>query len=169
MVEQLSQKAGTVSLRPSTTEDEQFLFEVYASTRMDELDAIGMDKAQEEIFLNMQYMLQRQFYRTHFTQSSYDIILLDGIPAGRFIVNRTEEEIRGVDIALLPEYRSLGIGSYLILQLQEESNLSGKPFRFQVEKSNHRAFRLYQRLGFIKTGEIGMHYQMEWQPRGASA
>lgn len=168
MSEQHSQRAHVISLRPVTPEDEQFLFEVYASTRMDELDAIGMDKAQQEAFINMQYRLQRHHYLTYYTQATHDIVLLDGVPVGRFYINRTSEEIRGVDVALLPAYRSFGIGSHLIRQVQQEAAQKGLPFRLQVEKHNP-AFQLYLRLGFVKTGETETHIQMEWPAPAAES
>lgn len=78
------------------------------------------------------------------------------------LVEMREHEIRGVDIALLPEYRNHGVGGHLIGQLQRAAAAARKPIRIQVIRFN-RAISLLKRLGFIRTSETGTHYQMEWQ------
>ena len=92
------------------------------------------------------------------------IILLETNPVGRMIVSRRENEIQLVDIALLTEYRSRGIGTSLIKELIDEATAAGKVVQLHVLKTNRRAKRLYERLGFKSTGESGMHFEMEWTP-----
>jgi ribosomal protein S18 acetylase RimI-like enzyme len=159
----VSNEATTISLRPAVSEDEAFLFEVYASTRRAEMLAWGWEEAQQNAFLKMQFKAQHQAYEMEDEGTDTKIILLDGKPAGRLIVNRTDDEIRLTDIALLTEYRSCGIGTALIKDLFAEASGAGKPVRLHVLKNN-RAIRLYERLGFKTTGENGMHFQMERVP-----
>jgi ribosomal protein S18 acetylase RimI-like enzyme len=162
-IEDVSNEATTISLRPVTLEDEPFLFEVYADTRRDEMAQWGWDRAQQDMFLKMQFKAQHQSYELEDEETETKIILLEGKPVGRLIVNRTESEIRLTDIALLSEYRSGGIGTILIKDLFDEASRMGLPVRLHVLKNN-RAIRLYERLGFKTTGESGMHFQMEWIP-----
>jgi ribosomal protein S18 acetylase RimI-like enzyme len=89
---------------------------------------------------------------------------LDGQAVGRIVIDRAGNEFRLVDIALLPEHRGRGLGTALIQNLQREAAAAKKPVRLSVLKGE-RAFRLYQRLGFEKTGEADLREQMEW--RGA--
>lgn len=159
----MSNEATTISLRAVTAEDEAFLFEVYASTRRAEMLSWGWDRAQQDAFLKMQFKAQHQAYEVEDEATDTKIILLEGKPVGRLIVNRTEDEIRLTDIALLTEYRSSGIGTGLIKDLFDEAYRAGKPVRLHVLKNN-RAIHLYERLGFKTTGENGMHFQMEWVP-----
>jgi ribosomal protein S18 acetylase RimI-like enzyme len=147
--------------RPATSEDEPFLFEVYASTRLEELAVFGWAPAQQEAFLKMQFNAQQRFFEAH-DGVAHEIILLDGRQAGRIVVIRTDQEIRLADIALLPAYRNAGSGSFLIKALFAEARLKNKPVRLQVSKFNEAATRLYERLGFSKTGESSTHFQMEW-------
>ena len=153
----------SITLRPVVPEDEPFLAKVYASTREEEV--AQLDDLQKGIFLNMQYKLQKADYERKFPEAKHDIILLDGVPVGRMWVDRTNpEEIRGVDIAILPEYRNSGVGFTLIQELLDEASASNKPFRIHVTNFN-RAIRLYERMGFVKTGETPpMHISMEWRP-----
>jgi ribosomal protein S18 acetylase RimI-like enzyme len=87
----------------------------------------------------------------------------DNLPIGRMIVDRSNEEIQLIDIALLPEYRNTGIGTYLILDLQNEAQIEGHPIYLYVEIFNP-ALRLYERLGFNKIGMEGIYFKMEWRP-----
>ena len=68
-----------------------------------------------------------------------------------------------VDIALLPEHRSHGIGTALLQQLLREAEVSGKPLRLSVIRGQ-RAGRLYQRLEFKKISESDLRDELEWRP-----
>jgi ribosomal protein S18 acetylase RimI-like enzyme len=156
---------AAITFRPATTEDDAFLFKVYAGTREDEMAQTGWLPIQQRAFLRMQFDLQKNSYADQFPQADHVIILLAGEPIGRMMVDRTRpDEMRGVDIALLPESRCRGVGRFLIRSLLEEASAAGKPFRIQVEKHNWRGLRLYDRLGFSKTGESDTHIAMEWLP-----
>ncbi|MGB9179340.1 MAG: GNAT family N-acetyltransferase [Pyrinomonadaceae bacterium] len=160
----MSDASKSVKLRPALASDEDFLLKVYASTRRAEVEQTGWSAEQQEAFIRMQYEAQSEFYKVQYPTAQHDIILLDGIPAGRLLVERLESEIIGVDIALLEEYCNAGYGGFLIRNLLTEAESAGKPFRIHVVKWNI-AVRLYERLGFVKTGENATHFQMEWQAR----
>jgi ribosomal protein S18 acetylase RimI-like enzyme len=81
-------------------------------------------------------------------------------------VARWPEEIRIVDIALLPEYRGMRIGTRLLRALISESEESGKPLSIHVERFNP-ALRLYERLGFRQKADKDVYLLMERLP-GAS-
>lgn len=152
---------ASVTLRPARPEDEAFLFEVYAGTRADELDALGWGDVQRQMFLRMQFGAQQRDYRARFDAGGHQIILVDSRRAGRIWVDRRDDEIRLVDIALLPRHRGAGVGTALIKELIAEAERSGKPLRHSVEKDNLRALSLYRRLGFAVTGDLGTHFKME--------
>jgi ribosomal protein S18 acetylase RimI-like enzyme len=101
-----------------------------------------------------------------FAGAAFDVILLDGESIGRLYVDRRPDEIRIIDIALLPEYRNRGIGSRLITALLAEGTAAGLPVRIHVEQYNP-AMRLYNRLGFQKIDERGVYHLMEWSPARA--
>jgi ribosomal protein S18 acetylase RimI-like enzyme len=159
--------AMDITLRPVTSDDELFLYELYKCGHSEELPLDHLDANQRELIWKMQFVAQQQTYSVQYPKAEDKIILLEGRRAGRLLVERTENEIRGVDIGLLPEYRSTGIGTLVIRDLMAEAEATGKPFRIQVVKSN-RAARLYERLGISRTGEGGMHYSMEYSADGSS-
>jgi ribosomal protein S18 acetylase RimI-like enzyme len=156
------------SLRPVTPDDEVFLLQVYASTRAEEMALVPWSDEQKQAFLRMQFDAQRQSYRQQFPDAEYSVILRDGIAAGRLIVEQTGERILLIDIALLPAFRNLGIGSKLISDLKAEAQQAGKPLWLDVE-SFSPVFRLYERLGFKKIDEAGYYLRMEWRPSESAA
>ena len=154
-----------VRLRPVTPEDEAFLYEVYRTTRAEEMAAWGWDEAQQDAFLRMQFRAQQMSYQAEDAGTKTEIIFLDAEPVGRIIVKSREYEIQLVDIALLTEYRCRGIGTSLIKDLIDEAKSAGKFVRLHVLKTNSGAQRLYERLGFKTSGETGMHFEMECHPQ----
>ena len=152
-------------LRQVTPEDEELLFEVYASTRVDEVRAWGWDPPRERAFLRMQFDARRRSYRAAYPNADDRMILQDGQAVGRIIVSRADDHIRLVDIAVLPRYRQAGIGTCLIRELIDESWSSGRPLRLQVARNN-RAAALYERLGFSVTEDGAVYREMECRPAG---
>ncbi len=150
-----------ISFRPIGPQDTAFLREVYASTRMDELAVMDWSDEQKQDFLTMQFNAQHTYYMEHFSHAKFDLILLQERPIGRLYVDRGTDEIKLIDIALLPEYRNGGIGSQLLNDLLAEATEADKPLRIHVEKFNP-AMRLYARLGFKAIDDQGVYLLMEW-------
>ena len=153
-----------LSLREATADDESFLFEVYASTRMEELAGLGWDEQQKQAFIKMQFLARERTY----PRVANRIIVLNGRPVGRILVERNEKEILLRDIALLTADRNGGVGSRLIQDLITEAGVARKPLRLHVLGTSP-AVRLYERLGFCRTGDDGTYLEMMWIPAAASA
>ena len=151
-----------VTIRPATRDDEGFLLHLFAGTRP-EFDLLDLPESQKQALLSMQFKAQRQQYDASYPQAESGIILRDGRPIGRMLVDRTAREITLIDIALLPEHRNTGIGTELIKELLGEAAEARKPVRLHVLKSNP-ALRLYERLGFSKVGDQSMYFEMLFQP-----
>jgi ribosomal protein S18 acetylase RimI-like enzyme len=152
-----------IVLRPEEPTDEPLVFDLYASTREEELAMTGWDDAARAAFLSMQFRAMRQGYASMFPRGQFSIILRDGKPAGRLVVDRTGDEIHVVDIVISPAQRGQGIGARIIKALVEEARQSQKPVRLQVFK-NSRAIAFYQRLGFSRTSETDLYEQLECRP-----
>lgn len=154
---------ANVALRPVSPGDGPFLYRVYAGTRQEELANLPWTEAQKEDFLWMQFDAQDRYYREHYPETSFLIVLSDEKQAGRLYVARWQDEIRIVDIALLPEHRSRGIGTSLLRDLLTEAGRAGKPVSIHVEKFNP-ALRLYERLGFRPVADKGVYFLMRREP-----
>jgi len=153
----------SITLREATPGDLDFLKAVFASTRSEELAALGSHSAQAEAFIEMQFNIQQQSYNARYPTAQNSIIVLDDQPVGRMLVDRTEEATRLVDIALLSDFRNRGLGSSLIRGLMDDAAAAHKPLQLSVHKSNP-ATGLYERLGFVKVGDTGAQFKMEWRP-----
>lgn len=157
-------RTNKASLRKYTTADLPFMNRLYASTREVELAMTRFTSQEKQQFLDQQFEAQYLHYIDHYCTDAFNIIELEGKSIGRLFIDYWDKEIRIVDIALMPEYCNIGIGTYFFHQLFEEAKASRKPITIHVEHNNP-AKRLYERLGFVlktKTNEI--YLLMEWQP-----
>lgn len=154
---------ANVDLRPVTDADREFLLEVYGSTRAEELAQVEWAEGQRAAFVRMQFDAQDADYRRRNPTGTFDVVLVDGRPAGRLYVDRRAGEIRIIDIALLPEHRGAGVGARLLAQVMDEASSSNRKVSIHVEIHN-RAAELYGRLGFRVVAERGVHRLMEWLP-----
>lgn len=154
--------AGLI-LRPETEEDLEFLYHLYASTRADEMALLDWTEEEKEAFLRMQFSAQRGYYREHYRETRFDVIEREGEAIGRLAVARWPDDIRVVDIVLMPEHRGQGVGGGLMRALLDEAAAAGKSVSIHVEVYNP-ALRLYERLGFQAKGEDnGIYRLMEWR------
>jgi ribosomal protein S18 acetylase RimI-like enzyme len=154
-----------ITLRPATDADLPFLERLYGTTRAMELEQVPWTDEQKAAFVAHQFAAQHDYWHQHYADTSWDVIEEDGVPVGRLYVSRWKNEIRIVDIALMPEMRSRGIGSRLMEALFEEGDRRGVPVTIHVEVYNP-ARRLYQRLGFVEVGQHGdVYLRMERPPR----
>jgi len=161
-------RRSDIELRVVALGDEQFLRRLYASSRAGELAVVGWQPEQLEAFLEMQYSARERHYRKQFPDADDLLVLVGGQPAGRLCVNRGNQELRVVDIALLPKHRGSGIGGALIAGLQEEATTAGLPLALQVEAGNPAA-NLYRRLGFVSDAADGVYNSMRWTPEPVGA
>ena len=148
------------AVRPS---DREFLFRVYVSTRPD-ITLTNLTEPEKVKLLKSQYDAQHRHYEAYFSTADYLVVLRGAQAIGRFYVYRGSDEIRILDIALLPEFRSLGIGSIIMSDVIKEAAVADKPVRLYVEIESG-ALRFYERLDFVKVAEQGAHYFMECKPR----
>jgi ribosomal protein S18 acetylase RimI-like enzyme len=152
-----------INLRSTMPEDMEFLCRVYASTRTEELALTDWSDDQKAAFLRMQFDAQHRYYLEHYAQAQRYIIELDGAPAGRLYLDYRAAEVRIVDIALLPEFRSRGVGTQLLRDVLTEGQRRNLPVTIHVEQFNP-ALRLYERLGFRRVEDRGVYFFLEWRP-----
>ena len=136
--------------------DRHFLARVYASTREAELAAVPWTPAQKATFVAMQFEAQDASWQRQRPTTQRAIVLVGGRAAGRLYVDHAADEIRIVDIALLPEFRGSGAGTALLRSVLDEGDRRGLPVTIHVEKGN-RARALYARLGFIPVSDAGAY------------
>jgi ribosomal protein S18 acetylase RimI-like enzyme len=111
----------------------------------------------------MQFESQDQYYKETYQGAQYQIIESDDKPVGRLYVHRRKNEIRIMDIALLPEFRKKGIGTTLLENVLEEGKNLNLRVTIHVERFNP-ALHLYERLGFRQIEDKGVYLLMECAP-----
>ena len=163
MAHGLSDLPSGITLRPAGASDRDFLLRVYASTREQELRLVNWSADQKAAFVQMQFGAQDSYYREQYARATFDVIEVESEAAGRLYVDRLEDEIRIIDITLLPEHRGRGIGTTLIRQLLDEAAAGRKRLSIHVERHNP-ARRLYERLGFAMVADRGVYLLMEVRP-----
>ncbi len=158
-----NERSSVVSFRPASTDDEEFLYSVYATTRSDEMKLVPWNEAQQQAFLRAQFAAQQEHYRGYYPQAEHLVILLDGQAVGRIYINRGEQEIKILDVTLLPDHRGAGIGTPLLRQILDEAAASGSSVIIYVE-SRSPAMHLFERLGFSVVEDDGINTLLRWSP-----
>ena len=155
-----------LSYRPIAEADLPFLAELYASTRREEVAQVPWSDEQKEAFLRWQFESQHQHYQTYYPDCELLVIEKEREAIGRLYLDRWDDEIRLVDIALLPEHRGGGLGTAILERVLSEGRARGLPVSIHVEYNNP-ALRLYRRLGFRHVDSNGVYYLMRWEPPDA--
>lgn len=153
-----------LALRPIEAGDRELLFRIYASTREAERQLLDWAPAQWEAFLRQQFGFQHDQYMVAYQNPSFDLVLLEDEPVGRLYVDRRDDEIRVIDIALLEEFRCLGIGGRLLRTLIAEAETGGRFLGLHVEKNNP-VLDFYRRLGFQEVVDRGVYLYMTRLPQ----
>ncbi len=157
-----------ISFRPIIDDDRAFLTRLYASTRAEEMAVVPWDQEEKDRFLRFQFAAQHTYYQDNFMSASFNLILKNDTPVGRLYLDRRADEHRLIDIAILPEHRGTGLGTWLMNNVLGEAGDAGKKVRIHVEQNNP-AMRLYLRLGFREVEDQGVYRLMEWCPIEAGA
>jgi len=148
--------------RAATPDDVPFLRALYATTRTEEMQMVPWTDEQKAVFLDMQFSAQKQHYEDFYPECEFLVIELAGEPIGRLYVDRREDEIEVIDIALLPAYRARGIGKMLLEEIIAEGKASNRRITIYVEHNNP-ARHLYDRLGFRHIDTNGIYHFLEWK------
>ena len=144
------------ALRPALPADADFEHRLYASTR-DDLRPLG-----PEVFdglVGMHYRAQSMSIRLEHPQAERKIVMVQDAPVGRLIVDASGNYVEVIDVALLPEYRNCGLGASVLNSVLAQADRLGRAIRLHVEKQS-RAVRLFERLGFVICGDVGMYLAM---------
>ncbi|AXA89811.1 GNAT family N-acetyltransferase [Massilia sp. YMA4] len=153
----------TIEMRPVEHADQRFLEQLYASTRSTDQRMDGCDARTEALLVALQFRARQAQLRAVYPYGDIAVIFERDRPIGSLYVNYGADEIRILDISLLPEYRNRGIGQGLLRSLQAQGVRMRVPVRLDLLLSSP-AYRLFQRCGFVLRGANGLHNSLEWSP-----
>jgi ribosomal protein S18 acetylase RimI-like enzyme len=144
-------------LRAAVEEDRAFVFDVVRLTMREYIDRTwGWDDA-----------WQREHFAAVFDARTLSIIVVEDEDAGVLEVYRNPDALYLANIQILPRFQSRGVGADIIRGLMERARELGVPMTLQVLKVNPDARRLYERLGFVTTGDTATHWKMVAGAAGA--
>jgi GNAT superfamily N-acetyltransferase len=155
--------AHDVRLRPYQPGDLLFLQALYATTRVREMALAPWPEQQKTAFLRQQLTAREAHYAAAHPHAANDIVVVGGRDAGRLMVDRTGGQVLVVDVALLPAFRSRGIGTALMMRVLADAAELGLPVRLHADPDGD-ARRLYLRLGFTSVSSDGVRELMELLP-----
>lgn len=141
-------------------EDAGLLLAIYRSTCEREIAGFGWTGTEVDAFVALQFEAQSRYYASCFPDVEHSVVLVDGAPAGRLLVERSGNAVHIVDISLLPIFRRAGIGAALVHGLLNEADLRGVPVTCHVEAGNE-ARLFWDRLGFAATDNKGVYIALE--------
>lgn len=164
-IARIARPESALTVRPRRKDDLPFLQALYANTRADELARVPWSALEKQTFLARQFEAQHAHYRDTLPDAHWLVLELEGLRAGRIYLDERDDEIRLVDMALLPEHRNRGLGTHLLTTVIDAARGTGRTVRLHVERHNP-AWRLYNRHGFVELEDRGVYRFLEWQDPG---
>jgi ribosomal protein S18 acetylase RimI-like enzyme len=137
--------------------DQGFLHGLYRSLREPELSLVPWSEEQKAAFVASQFAAQHQHYLSAYPNGLFQIIKMDDLCVGRFYVSQSEDQIRIIDLTILPEFRGRGIGTQILSETLESA---GKRVTIYLE-SFSESVGLFERLGFRIVKDEGIYVLWE--------
>lgn len=160
-----------LAARPTTLADQAFLRELYATTRADEMRAVGWPAPRARSFLDQQFDFQQRRQRELHPDAAFLLLLARQQPVGTLAWRpggrgSPAAPATLVDLALMPSARGRGIGTALLALLGSAADAAGWPIELQIDR-NGRALGLLQRHGFVAEGDDSLNLRLRRPPAAA--
>jgi ribosomal protein S18 acetylase RimI-like enzyme len=152
---------NSLSLRPARASDREFIESLYRSTR-DDLHLVDASRGFIETLNDQRHLAKTASYSDCFSDAIYFIVEEQGDRIGQVSIDFSHNEIRIIDLSLIPEARGKGYGVKIIKVLKQASNAVCVPIVLNVYKSNSAAKHLYETEGFKVTHSSQMIDSMAW-------
>ncbi|WP_445681334.1 GNAT family N-acetyltransferase [Radicibacter daui] len=146
--------------------DLPFLRRLYRIGREAELAPLNWPEATRRDFCRAQFEAQHLDYTGRYPAARFLVIEAKREPVGRLYVDFAGQAVHLIDIALLPSRQGQGIGSRILVALQDEARETGRALRLSVARTNGRAAGLYRRHGFQAEAEGPTHLSLIWSSAG---
>jgi ribosomal protein S18 acetylase RimI-like enzyme len=159
-------KTPFLALRDGTPTDEPLLFRLFVENKAREFAALPLTDEQLEPMLAMQYRLRCAGYASTHPGALQLIVEEGSTPVGHVLLSEGDSSIHIVDIAIAPAHQRRGLGTAVLLALQQRAASAEAELRLQVVPHS-RAHQLYERLGFVVAAHDTMIDEMVWSPKPA--
>jgi GNAT superfamily N-acetyltransferase len=142
-----------VTTRPADSDDTPFLLDLFAHSS----DIPASLFAADPRLLQFQFTAQQGSYAAQFPGAAHEIILVDGERAGQVRWAELADEIRIIDLALMPQFRRIGAATRVYQTLLAHARARGKPTYAWVGRMNIVSQAFHHRLGFTLADQTEMH------------
>lgn len=144
-----------VTTRPATNSDLPFLEDVFLRAMRVHITATrgSWDEAKERQQFHQQLQLEHTCVIEH-----------GGVSVGFFMTLERGQYVELHTLCIAPEHQGRSMGTTVIRQILSDAQNHRCEVRLSVLKPNTAARLLYERLGFMVTGETAYHYQMRLVP-----
>ncbi|MDR1976831.1 MAG: GNAT family N-acetyltransferase [Campylobacteraceae bacterium] len=128
-------------------------------------DLNALCEIEAEAFDENSFALSRRNFLYHIDKNSIFICEIEGSVAGYILLLTRKNSIRIYSLAVKKEFRSCGVGLKLLEKsIAHAKDRDKKSINLEVNAANLSAIRLYEKVGFVKTGVALKYY-----PDGADA
>jgi ribosomal protein S18 acetylase RimI-like enzyme len=144
--------------RPATPSDREWLFALDCATMA----------AQDGAADTRDLAAHRASFDRHFDASTISVIRAGGRDAGAIRLEQREGALYIAVLEVTPESQGRGLGTAVLRHVLARAAAERRPVVLRVHKTNIRARRLYERLGFRVTNEADAKYELrhdEFEPR----
>ena len=151
-----------ILLQSMQAENEAEVFEIFKACRQDLNWISNFSAGDRETFLWQQFEIEKKQYALFYPEAAFYLICYRQKTVGRLYLTSAAKDIRILDIGLLEDYRSMGIGSQVIQHLIHQALQNRQSLSLQVTWFNSSAFNFYQSLGFTVLNCTGIGYEMKY-------
>jgi GNAT superfamily N-acetyltransferase len=106
---------------------------------------------------------QDRWFDEGLAESHFSVLEHAGQPIGAVGLRETSEGWFLAELQVLPEHQGRGLGTAALSAVLERAGQAQQRITLRVLLQN-RARSLYERHGFVTTGQTETHYLMEWRP-----
>jgi GNAT superfamily N-acetyltransferase len=152
----------TLRLARDNEDDVAFFFVLFAATRAPEMAAMPIDAKAKDFLLRAQYRSMTETYRREYPNARWEIIEIEGEPAGLLVTDVGSACVTYVDITILPHVQGRGLARRVMLKALEEPRRLGLPAQVSVLMHNVASLRLCERVGFVRAEESPPFVRLEW-------
>jgi RimJ/RimL family protein N-acetyltransferase len=152
----------TIDLRdtgPDAAADEAFIRNLLLDHAAAQLGAERWPEPMRSHLLSLQVESRLRSIRENHPRARARIVRIDGVDAGWLVTAESAARLRLVDILIAPGRRGRGAGTEVVRAVLREAG--DLPVHLSVDGANAGAIRLYERLGFLRTGGDEARHDME--------
>jgi hypothetical protein len=152
-----------VTRRPATAADIPLLRSLFADAHL-ELACLPTDT--RFVLVDMKFRAHRRSLAANHPLATDQIIVVDGVDAGRVLVDRTGDCTHIVDITIGLGHRRTGVAHEVMGELVREADASGRRLEVNAWSGNTAAVALAAGAGFAAASDEGGYVTFRREPRG---